>query len=595
MVAALVVLPLAAVVVGRAAVLLAERGTGTRPVLEVAAVAAAVAAALAPPRYGLAVAVVLVTLGGFLTDFAGSRAAWADDAFAVVFVAKSLVWKRPNRREVGAVAAIAAVYGAYVVAGTDAESAFWAAKILFVPVAVGWAVARSSRTASAWRATFCGFAFACVVGVVLAQWQRAQGVERLRELGVPTGSRIKQTSDGVLRAFGGFTSPAPFAYALGLTLICWLALLVSRRGRRLALTTIWVPPAALVGMVWSVNRTAVAALAIAVSAVAIRCLWRWRPTVALTTCLVVAAAGVAAAGLSVRGAFGQSIRLDEPSVGGRVATWRDYVGEGAILGAGPGSAGAAYLKAHRSRVRSYVELCGGWEFTFTWSGRRRYLAEAGTCIDAGLPGRRRRALAFTAEAAGVAVSRRVTLRLGSGRRLGQWVVPPGPGVSLARALPAGRGELRLLIATAPGPEAGARSVAGRRIVVEYRRLAFDGVPAATKAEQLYERSFGFMPLAVVDNQVVAWIFDYGLLGLALGAAWVAALLWPLSRARREVALSLAAAGAGIFVLVAAVSVNVWEEAPIPFLTVVVLGEAWARARARRVRPGSAHIRRGRLT
>ena len=70
----LVAVPAAGVALGLLAVLVAERGAGSRPALAALVLVLGAAAGLAPLRYGLPVAIVLASFGGFYLDFVRSQA-----------------------------------------------------------------------------------------------------------------------------------------------------------------------------------------------------------------------------------------------------------------------------------------------------------------------------------------------------------------------------------------------------------------------------------------------------------------------------------------------------------------------------------------
>src|SRR6185295_6302089 len=105
----------------------------------------------------------------------------------------------------------------------------------------GWALYRLRPGRRSWRGAFEGLTVAVGANLILALWQHHVGTAHLRRLGIPVGDRIKETSGGALRAFGGFTSAAPFSYALVIGALVWLAFLLgSPRERRLELYTAWV-------------------------------------------------------------------------------------------------------------------------------------------------------------------------------------------------------------------------------------------------------------------------------------------------------------------------------------------------------------------
>jgi hypothetical protein len=121
--------------------------------------------------------------------------------------------------------------------------------------------------------------------------------------------------------------------------------------------------------------------------------------------------------------------------------------------------------------------------------------------------------------------------------------------------------------------------------ISLRRLHLTGLPAPrSPAERIWQRWFDRTPAALqsdgaglVDNLYVSWLWQYGLLGLAICGAWVALLLWPLF-ARKKSAAVTSAALVGVFLIVGAAAVNIWEEAPTDLLAALVFAHAYRAVR-----------------
>ena len=83
---------------------------------------------------------------------------------------------------------------------------------------------------------------------------------------------------------------------------------------------------------------------------------------------------------------------------------------------------------------------------------------------------------------------------------------------------------------------------------------------------------GRLPVGVVDNQYLSWLFQYGIAGGSLLCVlWLAALSLPLVAAARSAPLTMAAGLVAVFLAVAGVAVNVWEEAPTDLLAGIIIG------------------------
>jgi hypothetical protein len=80
---------------------------------------------------------------------------------------------------------------------------------------------------------------------------------------------------------------------------------------------------------------------------------------------------------------------------------------------------------------------------------------------------------------------------------------------------------------------------------------------------------------VVDNQYLAWVYQYGWFGgLLICFAWVGFLGWVALRREVTSAAGMAAQLVAGFAVISAVSVNIWEEFPINLLIALVVGLAF---------------------
>lgn len=185
-----------ALLLGLGALLVARDGAGERPVIALVIVVFGSAAALLPFRYGLPAAIVLSGFEGFLLAFVGDRGRFWNEAFMVVLVGRSLVARLPSRRESAAVLAVVAAFSLYLAAGSSLREDAWGAKVLLTSAVVGWAVARLGVGRAEWLACYRGLTVLAGSGLVLAVWQRAEGVEGLQRLGLDYGDRIREVSGG---------------------------------------------------------------------------------------------------------------------------------------------------------------------------------------------------------------------------------------------------------------------------------------------------------------------------------------------------------------------------------------------------------------
>jgi len=124
---------------------------------------------------------------------------------------------------------------------------------------------------------------------------------------------------------------------------------------------------------------------------------------------------------------------------------------------------------------------------------------------------------------------------------------------------------------------------GAVITLEQLRVA--GLPPPrNEAERIWNRWFARTPAALegdgpglVDNLYVSWIYQYGVLGVALCLVWIVLLLWPALRRHKGCATRTATL-VGAFLVVSAIAVSVWEESPTDFLAAIVFAHAYAEVR-----------------
>lgn len=571
-------IPLVATALGLGAVMLSQQGVGHRPALVVAILVLGVVAAVIPFRYGLPIAILLSACNGLFTDFVGARALYWNEIFAAVVVGRSLAAKRPSRRELAVAAIVAGVYGVYAVRGTSLDASVWGAKVLLLSVALGWALARLHVGGGEWKAVYYGLATAAGASVILAAWQRSKGVRGLTDLGLPYGDRIRETAGGgELRAFAGFTTAAPLSYVLAISICGWAGFaLGGARQRRVALATAWVPFCAAYGIRLTVDRTAVIGLLAAAGVLALRLLatrMGWQPVLAIGA--VIAALSIAAAGLERHHLAG--VKSEGHA---RLVLWRGYLADFSPLGAGPATAGSAYGKAGpKGWVRPF-QVPHSWLVTYeSIIAPGRDLALVQTRL------RRRPPLQLSARMRSVGAPARLTVTLGYNvdrprKTLLDRTISPRRDESVAIRLP--RGPQR----TAPiwFTVKPARAVQGSP-TIEIRNLYIHGLPKwRTPAERIWQRWFRQTPAALqssgpglVDNLYVSWVFQYGVLGLALCGLWLAVLFWPTFRPRGGSPMNTAAL-VGVFLAIAALAVNVWEEAPTDLLAALVFAHAFGTSR-----------------
>jgi hypothetical protein len=581
--AAALALPTLAALLGWGAIRVAEAGVSDRPAFAAAVIAAGAIAGLLPLRYGLAVAVVLSTFGGFFIDFVGDRALYWNEALVAVVVARSVVARRPSRRELVLVGLIAGIFGAYAISGVDGANVLWGAKVLLTSVALAWAIGRLDLGWREWRGLYYGLAIAAGANIVLAAWQRAQGIEKLLNLGLPYEERIRETGGGgTLRAFGGFTSPAPFSYMLAIAFCAWAAFALSHgHERRLAIATFWMPAAAGLGIVLAVDRTTPAALLVAGLILALT--FRRKvllPLVGVATGVVIA---LFAAGVVSSEKFGNAGSAGHA----RLALWGEYLDDFRLFGEGPASAGSAYAHVKPRWVRPF-QVPNSWHVTFA------RVDIVGTNSGGYVQTRffRRPPLKIAAVMQSVTAPMRLTVELetkGDAPRITllDFKVPLRPQQVEFKIPQDESSRATLWFTVSPWDATAHQPIAAP--TVEARGLRVVGLPKPrTPAERIWDRWFARTPAALqsdgpglVDNLYVSWIFQYGIIGVVLCGLWLAVLAVPTLK-RKERSSMTAAALVGIFLIVAAATVNVWEEAPTDLLAALVFGIAFAEERRRRV-------------
>lgn len=447
-------MPLAGVGLGLVAVFVAEGGVRERPLLAAAILAAAAAAGLAPSRFGLPLAIVLCAFEGLMLDFASSRALWWNEVFTVLLVARSLVVRRPSRRELITMAAVGIVYVGYAATGTSVSEAVWGAKVLLTSVVVVWALARCGGLGfREWRAVVRGFAVAAAASLVLAIWQRTKGVDGLSDLGLVYGERVREAAGGgVLRAFAGFTSPAPFSYMLAIAMCCWGGCLVrGGAGRRLAIELAWLPPAAAVGVFLSIDRTAV--IGLAVSLVVIWALLPRRRFLAAAAACIAALAALAAlaAVIATSAHFGGELASTARA---RAALWEEYLHDFRVFGEGPASAGSAYDKVIPPGWVTPLRVPNNWRIEYD---RIELGSPSHTIVQSRV--RPRPSIVVRAQASSLRIRRRLTVTVGTdpttrSRRLARQILPVRGAVPLSIPIPGGR-ERQAAIRLVARPETAA--------------------------------------------------------------------------------------------------------------------------------------------
>jgi hypothetical protein len=573
-----------ALALGGLAILVSRHGAANRPALAVLVLLVGVAAGLVPLRFGLPVAIVLACFEGFMADFIGPRALYWNEAFIALLVVKSLVRKRPSRVEIGAVAGVVIVFCLYFATGTKAHAVYWGLKVLVTSAIALWAIARTDTGRAAWRATYYGLFVGAGASVVLGIWQHSKGVSGLRALGVTDPERLKETGSGTLRVFGGFTSAAPFSYALLIAFALWLGLLLGgRKDAILAGAMSWVPVAAALGLVWTYDRTALFAGAIALLVAGLSAVRRPAVAGVVLAVLITAVAVVMAAG-SYRKHVTDALTLRSTVVSGRIALWRSYLHDFSVGGAAPASSGSAYPKAHPHSLRPPLRLSEGngwWPTGYTRSGRALRWMSYVAPVTLDWKGKRPR-LTVTGSVASYKAPR-VLAVTDRGRRVATIRIPPKV-IPIRFAVPAGHGPARLQLRPTPGADSpvAIQGNAHASVSLQFRSLRSPELDAkATPAQRAYERVMQpRIAIGVVDNQYVSWLFEYGLFGIVLCGLWIAGSVWPLTRRFPDVPLTFAVRFVGVFLLVGALTVNVWEESPTDLLAAIVVGQAFALRRAR---------------
>jgi hypothetical protein len=402
------IVPLVGALLGLGALKIAAGGVGSRPVLAVAVLVLGVAAAVAPFRYGLPVAVVLAGFTGFLLDFVGDGASYWNEVFAAIILVRSLASCKPSQLELGVAGAVGIVFLGYLATGTSLKADLWGLKVLFLSAIVGWAIARLHPDGRTWLGIYYGLAVVAVASLVLELWQRSKGVSGLAGLGLVYGSRIREiTSGGELRAFGGFTSAAPLSYALAITIAAWTGFALGpREERRVALLTFWVPPIAAAGLYLTIDRTAILALVVAFAVLGVT----YRPRVLVPVAAAFAAAVVAAASFGFAAPFRHQLGSAAKA---RSTLWRDYLADFRPLGRGPATAGSAYKKvAPKPAWVPPLRIPAEWDVTYS-----RILLHGQQYPIAGTYLRRLPPLSVSADAQSLGVPSRLTVTSPTGRTL----------------------------------------------------------------------------------------------------------------------------------------------------------------------------------
>ena len=578
----LLFLPVIGAAIGGAAILINDRGVADRPALSALILAAATAAGLAPLRYGLPVAVVLAFFEGFIADFAGDPALFWNEVFIALLAARSLWQRRPTWREGLVAAAFAALFLGYLASGTKPLAVFWGAKVLLTSVIAAWAIARMRGLGRReWLGTYYGLATGGAASVVLAAWQRHEGFVHLLAQGFPQG-RVRMAEGGGLRAHAGFASASPFAYSLAFALLCWIALALSSRERAAARWTVWLPAAAVLGLVWAHNRLTPLALGIALLALAVRKIVGWR-----SKKLLLAALAIGAGSAMVGAAFQHW--STSASATTRMQLWEEYVRELSPFGAGPASAGSAYRHARFRPWLLPLTFGRGWveygiHHNRLFCGARTtatILVTAGDALT-------RPPLTLRTGAASPLRPRLLLIRF-HGNVLFRARIPADRYRTIQVHVPAGLGPARLVLeATPPAQRVSPR---GPAIAIRVRSPLVLGVPRArTPTLRVFQRIWQGdaalqlnargVPAGTVDNQYVSWVFQYGIFGGLLCLLWFGVLAVPLVRGGEPRSLALAGGFCAAFLAAAGLGVNIWEESPADLLGAVVLGLAFAAIRSR---------------
>ncbi len=518
-------LPAAAAALGGAVIGLQYLGVGHRPLPSTLILLAGIAAGVAPLRFGLPLAAGLACFQTTIDDFFGPPGRYWKEAFVAILVLRALRrrWLRPGEAAVAAVVAL--VYIAYLATGTSLLAVGWAAKILFFALVAGWALVRLGAGRAEWTATYYALVVAAGANVVLGVWQRIEGWHGLLRLGLPYGERVRQAPTGAVRAFGGLTTAAPFAYVLALVVLAWVAFLVAEPGgRRLALNTIWVPPVALAGIALSLDRIALVGLT---ATILLGSLFRFRrrPALALIALApVVVGLVLVLAGPSSRSFLLEGFTFSSHSAKARRLLWSEYADELNILGRGPASAGAAYERSLRNTP--VTQFARGW-YAFERDpsgGRFRWMTTRGGLL-VGVPGRARRRALLTLVVASTSVDRTLTVSYGR-LVLAHQLISTTENTTVPAVVPSGRGRALVQLATQPPAfRSGAESPHDkRRLSIRLDSLSASDAGPPDRTAAIYARVRqragvealqGTAP-GVVDNLYLSWLFQYGyLLGGAL--------------------------------------------------------------------------------
>jgi len=585
---------LAGLIAGGLLVAVERRGLGERPALVALVLLLSVAAGVAPLRFALPAGIALAGFDGFYASFAGEKALYWNEIFVGAVAARTLLQRRFSRFELFGASAVAALFLGYLLSGTDLRAVAWGAKVLLSSAVLAWAVARSRTGRPEWVAAYHGLAFVVAGNLVLAVWQRSEGFRGLRALGFEK-TELKEGPSGAIRAFGGLSSQAPFAYALTLAAICWLALMLGgRRDRSVAAATFWVPLFAVAGIVLSADRLAAGAIVICAVTGAIRHVDRVRAVVGAAAIVALLAAAIAFAGAGTRGFFAQSVDIHSELVVSRIGLWRDYLRYLTLFGAGPATAGSAYQKVAPPGLPVIFEG-PDWFPRYTVLGRSYFVGRQHVVVSLRMPFRKRPQLVLSGAGRSTDVTRAVTFSLDDLRT--KRVVHRTRFSSQRRTpfsfrIPAGRGDLGILVVVDSVPVSSTRPQA---FPVEFWDVQLQGWrEPPSQAERVRERRLFTGPDAgVVDNQYVSWIFEYGVAGVVLCLVFVGGVLRPLFRRCDVPSLGVAAGLTGVFCVIAAVVVNVWEETPTDLVAGIILGLAYGCAsRGRAVAPALPVTRSG---
>jgi hypothetical protein len=345
------------VLLGVVEILVARHGVASHPTLGYALLLAGVLLGVAPLRIALPVAIVLGCNEGFILYFIGGSGRYWKEAFVATLAVRALRANRLRQLDIVAGCAVAALGIAYGLRGSTASEIAWGLKLLVLFAIFGWALYRLPRQAGTWTTAYAGLAVAVAAAVPFALWQRKEGVDRLMGVGYPYGVTLR-VANGSLRAFAGFTYGAPFAYALVVAALFWVALFLGRE-RRLALATAWIPCLAAVGIFISLNRIALVGGTVAVVLGVIR-----HRDVRLAL-LGLAAVALVTVAVTLTGAggtthfLGQGFTFSSNSAQARTTIWSSRWQAVGAFGDGPSSAGAAFDRVHSATESAPVSSAPG--------------------------------------------------------------------------------------------------------------------------------------------------------------------------------------------------------------------------------------------